>query len=60
MMIGSEPISICGHESRMIPVSTDVGQSGPPTNTIAFAKVTPRSERTTRIARVKPELMPTN
>mmetsp|Transcript_28587 Transcript_28587/g.68831 ORF Transcript_28587/g.68831 Transcript_28587/m.68831 type:complete len:114 (+) Transcript_28587:486-827(+) len=58
--IGTVPTMIWRRESLMIPHNTDVGQSGPPINMATFGTESPSFPRTSRIAFINEELMPTN
>mmetsp|Transcript_19322 Transcript_19322/g.41131 ORF Transcript_19322/g.41131 Transcript_19322/m.41131 type:complete len:341 (+) Transcript_19322:586-1608(+) len=55
---GTEPRSICGSESPMMPVATEVGQSGPPTRIMLLSAVIPGRCSTTRIERITLEFIP--
>mmetsp|Transcript_32761 Transcript_32761/g.80277 ORF Transcript_32761/g.80277 Transcript_32761/m.80277 type:complete len:330 (+) Transcript_32761:362-1351(+) len=59
-MTGSEPISMRHSERRRMPVSTDVGQSGPPTSMATLLGVSrPGAVSILRMLRMSSELTPT-
>mmetsp|Transcript_38546 Transcript_38546/g.71357 ORF Transcript_38546/g.71357 Transcript_38546/m.71357 type:complete len:222 (+) Transcript_38546:372-1037(+) len=57
---GRVPSSICGQLSRRMPVSTEVGQSGPPQRIATFSIVKPLFFRIFSIARMFVVCTPTN